>query len=253
MLQSEREEGFLLVQMDREESRTKEERRKMGKGRVLLLEDDDNLSETIRDYLEEAGYEVVPVYRGEEAEEKLYEERYDLLLLDINVPDFDGFEVLKRARKRGVEAPAIYITARRSVEDLEEGFRSGADDYLRKPFALRELLIRVETLIARGFFHRKKERLPVGEGWLYDREGQRLLRGEEELSLGKKEAALLELFLRHPGEVLSHERIYEALWNFEETPSDSALRTYVKNLRKRIGKERIVSLKKQGYRYLAPE
>jgi len=225
----------------------------MAKGSLLLLEDDDNLSETIRDYLEEEGYEVTPVYTGEEAEEKLYEARYDLLLLDINVPDFDGFEVLKRARERGVEAPAIYITARRSVEDLEEGFRSGADDYLRKPFALRELLIRVETLIARSFFHREAERIPVGEGWEYDRPGQRLLRGEEESRLGQKEVRLLELFLRHPGEVLSHERIYDALWSYDETPSDNALRTYVKNLRKLIGKERIVSLKKQGYRYSAPE
>jgi DNA-binding response OmpR family regulator len=230
-----------------------EGRHKMAKGSLLLLEDDDNLSETIRDYLEGEGYEVTPVYTGEEAEERLYEERFDLLLLDINVPDFDGFEVLKRARERGVDAPSIYITARRSVEDLEEGFRSGADDYLRKPFALKELSIRIETLIARGFFHRQKASIPVGEGWAYDREGQRLLRGEEEHGLGKKEATLLELFLRHRGEVLSHERIYGALWGFEETPSDSALRTYVKNLRKLIGKERIVSVKKQGYRYLAPE
>jgi DNA-binding response OmpR family regulator len=225
----------------------------MAKKSLLLLEDDANLSETVRDYLEEHGYEVVPAYDAEEAEERLYERHFDLLLLDVNLPGRNGFDVLKTAREEGVEAPAIYITARRSVEDLEEGFRSGGDDYLRKPFALRELLIRVETLIERGFFHRRQERIPVGNGWSYDAGGQRLVRGEEERSLSAKEAKLLELFLRHPGEVLGHEKIYDTLWSYGEEPSDNALRTYVKNLRKVIGTERIGSLKKQGYRYVAPE
>ena len=220
---------------------------------LLLLEDDQNLSDTICDYLEEHGYSVIPVYDGEEAEEKLYERRYDLLLLDVNVPGFDGFKLLKKAREEGVDTPAIYITARQSVEDLEEGFRSGGDDYLRKPFALKELLIRVETLIQRGFFHRRSEQIPVGEGWSYDAKARSLTGPEGEHSLGGKEAKLLELFLKHPGEVLSHERIYTTLWEYDEEPSDNALRTYVKNLRKLIGKERIVSIKKQGYRYVAPE
>jgi DNA-binding response OmpR family regulator len=225
----------------------------MAKKSLLLLEDDANLSETVRDYLEEHGYEVVPAYDALEAESLLYERHFDLLLLDVNLPGKNGFDVLKAARKEGVEAPAIYITARRSVEDLEEGFRSGGDDYLRKPFELRELRIRVETLIERAFFHRRQESIPVGDGWRYDPQGQCLIGEEGEESLSAKEAKLLELFLRHPGEVLSHEKIRETLWSYEEEPSDNALRTYVKNLRKRIGRERIVSLKKQGYRYVAPE
>jgi len=225
----------------------------MGSKSLLLLEDDQNLSETIVDYLEEHGYEVTPVYDGETAEEKLYERRYDLLLLDVNVPGYDGFEVLKRARENGVETPAIYITSRRSVEDLEEGFHSGGDDYLRKPFALKELLIRIETLIERAFYHRRSERISVAEGWSYDPRSRTLTGPSGEETLGGKEAILLELFLKHPGDVLSHERIYAALWAYDETPSDNALRTYVKNLRRRIGKERIISVKKQGYRFIAPE
>jgi DNA-binding response OmpR family regulator len=226
----------------------------MSRKSLLLLEDDENLSETVRDYLEEHGYEVTSVYDGEEAEEKLYERSYDLLLLDVNVPGFDGFELLKKAREEGIETPAIYLTARRSVEDLERGFRSGADDYLRKPFELRELLIRVETLIERAFYHRHSERIPVSREWSYDPRARSLTGpdGREE-RLGGKEATLLELFLRHPGEVLSHEKIYRTLWSYEEEPSDNALRTYVKNLRKLIGKERILSIKKQGYRYVASE
>jgi len=225
----------------------------MAKKSLLLLEDDLNLSDTVCDYLEEHGYEVVAVTTPQEAEDRLYERRFDLLLLDVNVPGGDGFSFLRQAREKGVETPAIFLTARQSVEDLEEGFRSGGDDYLRKPFALKELLIRVETLIERGFYHRNSEEIPVTESLRYDPKALRLIGPEGEQTLSGKEAKLLELFLRHPGEVLSHERIYRALWDYEEEPSDSALRTYVKNLRKLIGKERIVSLKKQGYRYIAPE
>jgi DNA-binding response OmpR family regulator len=226
----------------------------MPRKRLLVLEDDANLSETLCDYLESAGYEVVPAYDGEEAQDRLYEQSFDLLLLDVNTPKINGFDFLKEARARGTETPAIFITARRSVEDLEEGFRSGADDYLRKPFELKELKIRVETLLQRRLIHPATPRIPVGGGWEYDPPSGRLFdpEGKEEI-LGRKEARLLELFVTHPGEVLSHERIYERLWDYGESPSDSALRTYIKNLRKRIGKERIVSLKKQGYLYRAAE
>ena len=225
----------------------------MNRRSLLLIEDDQNLSETVCDYLEEQGFAVMPVYDAEAAEEALYERRYDLILLDVNIPGLNGFELLKKLRNEGVETPAIYLTARQSVDDLEEGFRSGGDDYLRKPFALKELLIRIESLLERGFYHRHRDRITVGEGVEYDPGAQTLYGPEGEESLRGKEAKLLELFLRHPGEVLSHERIYGALWDYDEEPSDNALRTYVKNLRKRIGRERIVSLKKQGYRYVASE
>ncbi|ADV46732.1 response regulator transcription factor [Nitratifractor salsuginis] len=226
----------------------------MASKKLLVLEDDANLSATLCDYLESAGYEVVPAYDGEEAQDRLYEQSFDLLLLDVNTPGVNGFDFLKEAREQGTETPAIFITARRSVEDLEEGFRSGADDYLRKPFELKELKIRIETLLQRRVKHPASSRISLGNGWEYDPASGRLFGsgGEEEL-LGRKEARLLELFVTHPGEVLSHERIYERLWDYGENPSDSALRTYIKNLRKRIGKERIVSLKKQGYLYRAAE
>jgi DNA-binding response OmpR family regulator len=221
--------------------------------RLFLLEDDANLNETICDYLEGQGYEVVAVHDGLEAQEKLYEQSFDLLLLDVNTPGVNGFELLEGLRERGVGTPAVYITARESVEDLEKGFSSGCDDYIRKPFALRELLVRIETLLKREFFHRDRDRVPVGEGVEYEPDGRTLFVGGVSHTLGAKEAKLLEFFLRHPGEMLSHERIFDALWDYGEEPSDSSLRTYIKNLRKMIGKDRIVSLKKQGYRYIAPE
>jgi DNA-binding response OmpR family regulator len=219
-------------------------------GKILLLEDDANLNETVTEFLEDEGHEVVSVFDGYEAQEKLYETKFDLLLLDINVPGIDGLELLKESRNEGVVAPAIYITSMDSVDDLEKGFASGCDDYIRKPFALKELLIRVETLLKRNFFHEQKELMPISENILYDiRNGELVIDGEY-VTLGNKESKLLKLFMKTQGEVLSHERIYKHLWDYDEEPSDSALRTYIKNLRKIVGKENIVSIKKQGYKFV---
>jgi len=215
-----------------------------------LLEDDANLNETVSEFLEEEGYEVVSVYDGYEAEERLYESRYDLLLLDINVPGIDGLKLLKESREAGIVAPAIFITSMDTVDDLERGFQCGCDDYIRKPFALRELKIRVETLLKRGFFHEAKRLINIDGHISYDTKNSELIVEGKTLSLGNKESRLLKLFVKKEGEVLAHERIYEHLWDYDEEPSDTALRTYIKNLRKIIGKERIVSIKKQGYKFI---
>lgn len=218
--------------------------------KILLLEDDANLNDTITEFLTDKGYDIVNVYDGNEAQEKLYESKYDLLLLDVNTPGINGFDLLKEAREGGVVAPAIFITSLDSVDDLEKGFQSGCDDYIRKPFILKELLIRVETLLKRGFFHESKELIEISKNISYDSKNNELVIDGESVSLGNKESALLKLFMKNEGEVIVHERIYEHLWDFDEEPSDTALRTYIKNLRKIIGKEKIVSIKKQGYKFI---
>jgi DNA-binding response OmpR family regulator len=217
--------------------------------KILLLEDDSNLNETICEFLEGYGHEIISTYDGYEAQEKLYESKYDLLLLDVNTPHINGFDVLKEAREKEVVAPAIFITSLSSVEDLEKGFNAGCDDYMRKPFVLKELLIRVDTLLKRNFFHEEKETICIANAIAYDIKNHTLIIDEKNISLGKKESLLLKLFVKNEGEVLAHETIYTHLWDFDEAPSDTALRTYIKNLRKMIGKERIVSIKKQGYKF----
>ncbi len=217
--------------------------------KILLLEDDTNLNDTVVEFLEESGHSVVAVYDGYEAQDKLYESRYDILLLDVNTPRINGFEVLKKAREEGVVAPAIFITSLDSVDDLEKGFSSGCDDYIRKPFSLKELLIRVDTLLKRSFFHEERDSIDISNNIKYDIKNNELIIDGYVVSLGKKESMLLKLFMKNEGEVLSHERIYDNLWEFGEEPSDTALRTYIKNLRKIIGKESIVSIKKQGYKF----
>ena len=217
--------------------------------KILLLEDDANLNETVTEFLEEKGYDVVSVYDGYEAQEKLYESKYDLLLLDINVPGIDGLKLLKESRKEGIVAPAIYITSMDSVDDLEKGFNSGCDDYIRKPFSLRELQIRIDTLLKRDFFHNTEELIQISKNVAYNIKNNELIIDSKSISLGNKESRLLKLFMKTEGGVVAHERIYKFLWDYDEEPSDTALRTYIKNLRKIIGKERIVSIKKQGYKF----
>jgi two-component system, OmpR family, response regulator len=126
------------------------------KSKILLLEDDLNLSETVCDYFEEQGFQVICVYDGEDALSAIYENSFDLLLLDVNVPNKNGFEVLKEVRNQNNNVPAIFTTSLNSMDSLEEGFLSGCDDYIRKPFALKELLLRVQTILKREFSNKNE-------------------------------------------------------------------------------------------------
>nr|WP_231988951.1 response regulator transcription factor [Nitratiruptor tergarcus] len=220
---------------------------KLQKAKLLLLEDDLNLSETIAEYLEDEGFEVEQTFTSDEALEKVYEHNYDLLLLDVMVPGIDGFTLLKKLRQKS-DAPAIFITSLDSVENLEKGYESGCDDYIRKPFALKELKLRIETLLKRSF-DTKEEKIPIDEKSYFDIKSNQLFVNETPVNLNQKEIKLLKLFLKHPNEQISHEKIYETLWEYDETPSDMALRTYIKNLRKYLGKEKIESIKRYGYKF----
>lgn len=221
----------------------------MIKTSLLLLEDDPNLSESVSEYLEEQGYQVTCVYDVAKAEDALYEEKFDLLLLDVNVPGGDGFSLLKTSRKGGNSTPAIFITSRNAMSDVEAGFESGGDDYIRKPFALKELLLRIQTILKRNFFHNPSDVLILGDSITYDIDNQLLTIGEKTQNLQAKEHKLLKLFIQHRNELLTHEVIMEHLWDYDETPSDGSLRTYIKTLRKLLGKDSIVSHKRLGYQF----
>ncbi len=221
----------------------------MKKKKVLLLEDDLMLSETVEEYLQERGYEVLCVENGEDALDKIYENSYDILLLDVKVPQMNGFDLLSEVRKREIATPAIFITSYDSIDDLSRGYESGCDDYIRKPFALKELLVRMETILKRDFFHSSSEKIKIDENIEYDIKSNLLYIDNKEVVLNKKESRLLKLFLQNREQIISHERIYDAVWDYDENASEASLRTYIKNLRKILGKEKIVSIKKQGYKF----
>ena len=219
--------------------------------KILLLEDDMVLNETVSDYLHDEGYEVVSLYDGDETLSRVYEENFDLLILDVNVPGINGFELLQELRNMDITTPVIYTTSLNGVEDVEVGFESGCDDYIRKPFALKELKLRIETILKREFYHSKQETIKLDNNTIYNPTTDELTIDGNVTQLINKEAKLLKLFMKNKNITLSHEQIYNELWEYDESPSESALRTYIKNLRKLIGKDTIVSIKKLGYRFSA--
>ncbi len=214
--------------------------------KILLLEDDLMLSEVIVEQLEEYGYRVKAIYDGLEAEEILFEEKFDLLLLDVNVPNLNGFELLKEVRNSGNVTPAIFITSMNQSQDVVEGFKLGANDYLKKPFEMVELQARIEN-IKRQFKIDNMEIIEIYEGVSYDPSRSLLKVDSKEVILSKKEGEFLSYFLHHRGEVVSSDELFVNLWSYDTSPSSSTLRTYIKMLRKHLGEESISTIRGVGY------
>lgn len=219
--------------------------------KILLLEDDMALHETVCDFLISLDYDVTSCYDGEEARVQSYEHNYDLLLLDVNVPKLNGFELLNEIRKSENKTPAIFITSLNGMADLEDGYESGCDDYIKKPFALKELQLRVEAILKREFYHKKSAVIELGDGLSFDMTNDTLKKDEKVVALANKEVQLLKLFLQHQNTLVSHEMIETTLWEYDEVFSPTAVRTYIKTLRQIVGKEKIVSIKKSGYKFIA--
>ncbi len=215
--------------------------------KILYLEDDINLSETVEEFLSEEGFSVVCVYDGDEATEMLYKQNFDLLILDVNVPGTNGFQLLKELREAHIHTPAIFTTSLSSIEDLSKGFDVGADDYIRKPFLLKELLFRTKALLKREF-KTLSSTISIKSNILFNTQKNELVINNKKITLHPKELLLLKLLLKHKGETVSFETIYQNVWSFNESHSDMSLRTYIKNLRKHLGKEEILSIKKVGYK-----
>jgi len=216
---------------------------------ILLLEDDMQLSATIKQFLSLKGYEVLVAYDGFKAQELVYENHIDLMLLDIKVPKIDGFSFLKQCREEGDDTPAIMITSLNSVDDVERGFEVGCDDYIRKPFALKELLVRVEAQLKRRY-NSHQDVLMISKDCYFDTKEMYLVKNDKKIALKTKEFKLLELFLQHPNELLKYEQIFDVVWGYDEVPSSGALRTYIKNLRAILGKEKIETVTNVGYRFV---
>jgi DNA-binding response OmpR family regulator len=216
---------------------------------ILLLEDDHQLSETVKQFLLYHDYEVLCAYDALQAGELVYEKHIDLMLFDVKVPHQNGFDFLHDLRSRKIQTPAIFITSLNSVEDVTRGFDTGCDDYIRKPFALKELLVRIESLIRRRY-GTHDQKIDLGDGVYFDIKESLLLQDDKRISLKAKEAKLLTLFLKRPLELLTYETIFEALWEYGEEPSHGSLRTYIKTLRTIVGKQRIETVKHIGYRFV---
>ena len=213
---------------------------------ILLLEDDVILSEILSEHLSEKGYFVSAVYDGEEAYEKLLCLRYDLMLLDVNVPLLSGFELLKLLKEQHVTTPAIFITSLDSAHDLKKGFDFGCDDYLKKPFELLELDARIEHLIK--VYNLDAAHMKIDSQNYLDMSTYELVKDGQKIKLSKKDFEIIRYFLSQKDRIISHDELVANIWLDGEVPSDATLRTYIKNIRAHLGRDFITTVKGVGYR-----
>ena len=213
--------------------------------KILLLEDDVILQEIIEEFLVETGYEVESFFDGEKALDAIGSNSYDMLLLDVNVPNIDGFEILSYLRDIGNTTPAIYITSLSGIDDLKKGFDLGADDYLKKPFDLEELHVRIERIVK---MHHLQEEIEF-DGLKFIPKAHQIISEDRVIDMRQKEAQVLEYFVRNTGKIISCDEIIENVWNDESIPTHATIRTYIKNLRKMFDKEYFDNIKGEGYRF----
>ena len=213
--------------------------------KILLLEDDVILQEIIEEFLVEQGYSVESYFDGEKALDAIGTNVYDILLLDVNVPNIDGFEILSYLREIGNTTPVIYITSLAGMDDLKKGFDLGADDYLRKPFELEELNARIEHIVR---LYRLQEEIEF-DGMKFIPKAHQVFMGDKVIEMRQKEAQVLEYFIRNEGKIISCDEIIENVWDDEHVPTHATIRTYIKNLRKMFEKEYFDNIKGEGYRF----
>ncbi|MFC2073476.1 response regulator transcription factor [Campylobacterota bacterium] len=217
--------------------------------KILLLEDDIGLGDIISEYLQDNDFELDHVYDGEEALSRAYETKYDLYIFDVNVPAIKGFDLLKMLRDNGDATPTIFVTSLNDIDDVSKGFESGADDYLKKPFELAELLLRIKNIQKRSFTQQRSNVIHIDKNITFDIDTELLHTGQDSVSLPQKELKLLKHFLQHPNEIITFENLYKVLWDYDETVSAESLRAHIKNLRKHLTKDMIQNLRGLGYRF----
>jgi two-component system OmpR family response regulator len=218
--------------------------------RVLVVEDEAKLAELLARGLREEGYAADVSATGEDALWMAKAANYDVIVLDVMLPGIDGFATCRRLRTSGVWSPVLFLTARDDVADRIEGLDTGADDYLVKPFAFAELLARLRALGRRVAADRSPE-LAVGDLRL-DPALHRAWRGETELDLSAKEFALLEVFMRRPGQALSRGQLLEGAWDMHYERRSNIVDVYVRYLREKIdrpfGRHSLETVRQVGYR-----
>lgn len=216
--------------------------------KIFLMEDDLILNEIIEEHLLSKKHKVSTVFNGDEAEELLYSETFDLLLLDVNVPGTDGFELLDDLRQRDILTPAIFITSLDMVDDVERGFNVGCDDYLKKPFELKELDLRINN-IKRLFKIENSEVLKVSDMVYIDKKNLMIMNKDKNTHISLKELNVLEYLLKNRGTPVSVEELSMNVWSYENAPVAPTIRTYIKNLRKVLGDDYITNIRGVGYRF----
>jgi DNA-binding response OmpR family regulator len=201
--------------------------------RILIVEDDATIAGYLKRGLEERGYAVDAVNNGRDALDWAIAAPYDLILLDVMLPEMNGIDVCRELRKRNLHMPVLMLTARDTVNDRVAGLDAGADDYLVKPFAMPELLARLRALTRRAEGRPRDTTLQVGDLML-DTSTHRVQRAGQSIELTAKEFAVLEYLMREAGRVLTRNMIAEHVWNFDDVNQSNVVDVYIRNLRRKI-------------------
>ncbi len=224
--------------------------------RILLVEDEENIRDLVKFNLESEHYEVVATGHGREALKWIDEQHFDLLILDVMLPEVDGFQICEQVRLSNREVPIIFVTAKDTAMDRIAGLRRGADDYLTKPFNLEELLLRVQRLIQRT------SKSPENTPDIYEFDGHQInfatfeARGNGGIfTLTKKEAMLLKLLIDRKNEVVSRQQILQSVWGYDVYPSTRTIDNFILSFRKYFEKDpknpvRFLSIRGVGYKFV---
>jgi two-component system, OmpR family, copper resistance phosphate regulon response regulator CusR len=214
--------------------------------RILIIEDEERISSFLEKGLASNGYTTSVTATGAEGLAFAETGEFDLVILDIGLPDTDGFTVLSKLRSRNRDLPVIILTARDAVADTVQGLEGGADDYVTKPFRFEELHARIKARL-RADRSPELSVLEVGDAKL-DLKTRRVGRGDPTIELSAREFALAELFFRHPGQVLSREQLLSNVWGYDYDPGSNIVDVYVGYLRKKLGGDLIKTVRGMGYR-----
>jgi DNA-binding response OmpR family regulator len=226
-----------------------------GMPRILIVDDEPEIVRGLQDNLRFEGYQTLAAANGDEALAVAAAEALDLILLDIMMPRTSGWDVCRELRRRGIDVPIIMLTARAEEADRVRGLELGADDYLTKPFSLRELLARVRAVLRRPGPRRRAGSLAFGDVRVLLRERQ-VFKAGRELSLTRKEFDLLVYLLAHRGEVVTRDRLLDEVWGYERFPTTRTVDTHVLRLRRKFEADPdrpvwILTVHGQGYRFAA--
>ncbi len=215
--------------------------------RILLLEDDIILKESIEEFLTSQNYLVDGFENSEDAFDAIFSVEYDLLLLDVNVPgEWNGFSLRKELANEGKAIPTIFVTSMSSADAMLQGYANGCCDYIKKPFDLIELLLRVQHALKSNCFKTKDDFIDLPEGYRYNVRTYELSCQSKPITLSKREGELLNLFLIHRNQVVSFEMLYEQIW--ENNVDAANARVQVNNLRRKLPKDLITNIYGLGYR-----
>ena len=214
---------------------------------ILIVEDEPRIVAFLTKGLKAAGFAPHTTSTGLEAVELALQTNFDLIILDVGLPDIDGFEVLQRLRGQGVTAPVIMLTARSSVADRVAGLEGGADDYMPKPFSFEELLARIRVRLRPEAAGADQMRL-THRNMVLDLRTRALTLEGRTVELSAREFALAETFIRHPGQVLSREQLLSAVWGLDFDPGSNVVEVYVSYLRNKLGRDRVETVRGMGYR-----